>query len=118
MTKVHQLLEQAFLPDRNMARAQPNIKVKEFVRKCDMGVLFICKWAVHYLDFLGHHVKAEAIKLLSSGFEAIRVLAPPKYCKEVKAFLEIVQYYARFIPSLTNYTGTMHPLFLKYTKFE
>uniref|UniRef100_A0A0K2VF78 Putative LOC100904750 [Metaseiulus occidentalis] n=1 Tax=Lepeophtheirus salmonis TaxID=72036 RepID=A0A0K2VF78_LEPSM len=66
-----------------------------------------CKWEVHSLYFLGHHVSEEGIKPLSSRVETIRVLAPPNSCKLLQIFLGMVQYYAMFIQGLFNNTESI-----------
>nr|VZI36242.1 unnamed protein product [Spirometra erinaceieuropaei] len=88
-----------------------------------------CVLGVPSLDFLGHHVDAQALRPLSSKVEAIRDFPPPTSKRQLQRFLGMVNFYRRFLPNcadlmlpLTNLlSGPKGPLKLRghaLTAFE
>ena len=54
------------------------------------------------LKVLGHVVEANTIKPDEEKVDAIKRLAPPANVKHVRAFLGLVGFYRRFIPSFAK----------------
>nr|VZI40111.1 unnamed protein product [Spirometra erinaceieuropaei] len=88
-----------------------------------------CVLGVPSLDFLGHHVDAQGLRLLSSKVEAIRDFPPPISKRQLRRFLGMVNFYRPFLPNcadlmlpLTNLlSGPKGPLELRghaLTAFE
>ena len=66
-----------------------------------------CVFGVREIDFLGHHVSAQGIRLLPDKVEAVRCFERPRSVKALQRFLGLVNFYRRFLP---NVAATMRPL--------
>ena len=60
------------------------------------------------MQFLGHHIDSEGVKPLPAKVEAVRSFAKPTTIKGLQKFLEMVNFYHRFIPAAAN---VMQPLY-------
>ncbi len=56
-----------------------------------------CEFGLAEMQFLGHVVSADGIKMDPSKVQAMNVWPVPKSCSEVKGFLGLLNYYRRFI---------------------
>ncbi|BHF64597.1 hypothetical protein SprV_0200760300 [Sparganum proliferum] len=61
-----------------------------------------CVLGVPSLDFLGHHVDAQGLRLLSSKVEAIRDFPLPTSKRQLQRFLGMVSFYRRFLPNCAD----------------
>jgi hypothetical protein len=66
-----------------------------------------CVWGVHELEYLGHKVSAAGVLLLPSHMAAIQDFPRPTIIQELQAFLGMVNFYRRFLPSIGR---TLRPL--------
>ena len=66
-------------------------------------------------DYLGHHIDAQGVHTVSSKVEAITKAPAPKKVTELKSFLEMVNYYGKF---LHNYLYSLHAHLKHGTKWH
>jgi hypothetical protein len=66
-----------------------------------------CVWGVQELEYLGHKISAASVLPLPSHVAAIQDFPRHTIIKELQAFLGIVNFYRRFLPSIAR---TLRPL--------
>ncbi len=64
-------------------------------------------WGVQELEYLGHKISAAGVLPLPSNVAAIQDFPCPTIIKELQAFLGMVNFYRRFLPSIAH---TLRPL--------
>lgn len=84
-----------------------NIKVK----------LSKCKFFVEKLAFLGHTITGDGLLPNPEKVETIAKAEPPKNPTELKAFLGLLNFYAKFIPNLASKLSCFYNLLRKDVKF-
>ncbi|GJP59393.1 hypothetical protein CLOP_g11714 [Closterium sp. NIES-67] len=77
-----------------------------------------CEFLKSELEFLGHVVGADGIKIDPKKIIAIRDWKPPTNLQELQSFLGFVNYVRRFIPNMAGITGPLTDLLRKGTLFE
>ncbi|GJP57848.1 hypothetical protein CLOP_g17626 [Closterium sp. NIES-67] len=77
-----------------------------------------CEFLKSELEFLGHVVGADGIKIDPKKITTIRDWKPPTNLQELQSFLEFVNYVRRFIPNMAGITGSLTDLLRKGTLFE
>ena len=65
------------------------------------------------MEYLGHTISAEGLKPSKSKVKAIEEAPVPRNVSELKSFLGLVNYYAKF---LSNLASTLAPLYLLLNK--
>ena len=68
--------------------------------------------------WLGHTISQDGIRPNKEKTDAINKLEPPTNAKALKSFLGAIQYFAKFIPNLSEETDNMRQLLKKGTKWE
>jgi hypothetical protein len=66
-----------------------------------------CVWGIQELKYLGHKISAAGVLPLPSHVAAIQEFPRPSIIKELQAFLGMVNFYRRFLPSIVR---TLRPL--------
>jgi hypothetical protein len=66
-----------------------------------------CVWGVQELEYLGHKILAAGVLPLPSHMADIQEFPRPTIIKELQAFLDMVNFYRRFLPSIAR---TLWPL--------
>ncbi len=61
-----------------------------------------CVWGVQELEYLGHKISAAGVLPLPSHVAAIQDFPRPTIIKELQAFLGMVNFYRRFLPSIAR----------------
>lgn len=61
-----------------------------------------CKFIMSEVEYLGHIISAEGLKPSKSEVKPIEEAPVPTNVSELKYFLGLVNYYARFLPNLAN----------------
>ncbi|GJP47149.1 hypothetical protein CLOM_g6376 [Closterium sp. NIES-68] len=77
-----------------------------------------CEFLKSELEFLGHVVGADGIKIDSKKITTIRDWKPPTNLQELQSFLGFVNYVRRFIPNMAGITGPLTDVLRKGTLFE
>lgn len=67
-----------------------------------------CQFFQPSVEFLGHVIDAEGVHTSSKKVKAITDARAPRNVSELRAFLGLVNYYGRFVPSLAS---LLHPLY-------
>ena len=94
------------------------IKVFDVLSKHNLKVnLKKCSFFQTSVEFLGHVVRREGIKLLFDKVQAIREFPRPRSPKEVSSFLGLVGYYRKFIRDFARISGPLDAL-RKADKFK
>lgn len=77
-----------------------------------------CRFRKHEIEFLGHKLTAEGIDPAKSKVEAILTAREPQTVSEVRSFLGLVNYVARFIPNYATLTEPLRRLTKKNQPFN
>ena len=82
-----------------------------FSRLCEHGLVVKeskCFFAVHSLSFLGYHVSPKGLGPLPSKVSAIKDYQLPRTKRQLKAYLEMYQFYARFVKGYAELLQPLH----------
>ena len=77
-----------------------------------------CKFSVHELTFFGHVFGAEGMKADPKKIDTIVSCEAPKNVNEIRSFLGMAQYVARFIPDFASRTEPLRRLTRKDAPWE
>ena len=77
-----------------------------------------CHFAVKELPYLGYIVSHEGLKTSPSKIKAIREAPRPTNVTSLRTFLGLVQYYAKFIPKMSDLTAPLNKLLRKNKTWE
>lgn len=77
-----------------------------------------CKFICPSLDYLGHTITADGVKMNADKVDAIKTFPTPKNLKEVQRFLGLAAWYRRFIPDFSSKTAPLHALKKKEAKWN
>lgn len=84
------------------------------LEKCGVRVnLAKCEFAKKSVDYLGHLIDAEGIHPTSEKLDAITNSQKPKDVKELRSYLGLINYYAKFIPRMSTVLRPLHLLLMK-----
>ena len=77
-----------------------------------------CKFMLSEVQYLGHTISAEGLKPSKSKVKAIEEAPVPRNVSELKSFLGLVNYYAKFLPNLASTLAPLYLLLNKNTKWS
>lgn len=77
-----------------------------------------CEFCKPELEYLGHIVTREGIKMDASKIQAINEMKPPTTIKETRRFIGMTSWYRKFIPNYANVMAPLITLLKKNRKFE
>ena len=77
-----------------------------------------CNFFTKEIQYLGHILGVEGIKLVPAKTEAIKAMHPPVNPKQVRAFLGLVGYYRKFIKNFTKIAKPLTVLTRMDVKFK
>lgn len=83
---------------------------KAFVRLYHWGVRLKktkCEFMKQSVQYLGHVVDAQGLHMSPDKIKTIKEASQPTNQQQLRAFLGLVNYYGKFLPSLS---ATTHPL--------
>ena len=72
-----------------------------------------CEFVVSSISYLGHTIDCEGLHPLPDKVEGIVKASIPKSVTELKAFLGLMNYYAKFIPNLASVLSPLYQLLHK-----
>ena len=72
-----------------------------------------CVYGVPELEYLGFNLSGRGLDISVSKLEAIKAVRPPKDSAEVRSFLGLVQYIAKFIPNMSTVNEPLRRLLKK-----
>ena len=77
-----------------------------------------CSFFLPEVDYLGHTISAEGLRLSSSKVRAITEVCQPANVTQLKAFLGLVNYYAKFLPDLSIKLAPLYQLLRQDKQWE
>ena len=91
-----------------------NELVEEILRRLEGNDLYVkpekCKWKVREVDFLEVVLGPEGIKMEETKVKVVLDWPVPKSVKDIKKFLELANYYQRFIEGFAKIARPLHEL--------
>ena len=75
-----------------------------------------CKFGRGKIQFLGHIINHQGIRILPEKMEEISKMKAPRNADEVRAFLGLLNYYHRFIPAFADLMQPIQKLLKKTDK--
>jgi len=67
-----------------------------------------CFLGVKSLSFLGYHVSSEGLSPLPAKVEAINAFTLPRTPRQLRSYLGMYQYYAKFVPRCSHFLQPLH----------
>lgn len=77
-----------------------------------------CKFLRSFVEYLGHVISAEGLHQSPKKVKAITEMPKPQDVTQLRAFLGMVQYYAKFLPDLATHLAPLHRLLQKDVKWS
>ena len=77
-----------------------------------------CSFYQESVQYLGHHISAEGVHTTKDKTRAILDAPEPKNIQELKSFLGLLNYYAKFIPNLALLLHPLNKLLKKDQKWQ
>lgn len=77
-----------------------------------------CKFFENHIEFLGHTIQFNKVQKSPSKVKAILEMPQPENVDDVRRFLGMVTYYARFIPNSSTITTSLRQLLQKSKTFK
>ena len=62
------------------------------------------------MEYLGHVISVEGLHQSPKKVQAITEMPKPQDITQLRAFLGMVQYYAKFLPDSASYVAPLHRL--------
>ena len=96
--------------------------VAEVIRRLEENDLYVkpekCKWKVREVGFLGVVIGPDGIKMEEEKVKGVVEWLTPKCVKDVQKFLELANYYHRFIEGFASIARPLHDMVRKDKKWE
>ena len=77
-----------------------------------------CSFYQKSVEYLGHCISADGVHTTKEKTQAILDAREPKNVQELQSFLELLNYYARFIPNVASMLHPLHKLLQKHHKWQ
>ena len=77
-----------------------------------------CAYLLPSVEYLGHTISEEGLKTAESKVEAITGAPAPRNVTELRSFLGLVNYYAKFLPNLSTTLTPLYTLLQKNHKWS
>ncbi|KFD59941.1 hypothetical protein M514_07281 [Trichuris suis] len=77
-----------------------------------------CRFLQFSVNYLGHRIDANGVHPTGERIEAIKNMPVPKNTQELRSFLGVVNYYARFIPRLQPLCAPLYELIKTGSKWS
>ena len=77
-----------------------------------------CEFFKHEVEFLGHHVGRDGVRMMEDKVEAVRAWPTPRSVRDVRAFLGTAGYYRKFIRDFSAIAAPLSELTKDSVKFE
>lgn len=69
-----------------------------------------CKWYKQIVEYLGHSLSKEGIKPINSKLSCIKDTPVPENVTQLKSYLGLINYYAKFVPMLSSKVKPLYNL--------
>jgi len=76
------------------------------------------KFLRSFLEYLGHVISAEGLHQSPKKVKAITEMLKPQDVTQLRPFLGMVQYYAKFLPDLATHLAPLHRLLQNDVKWR
>ena len=76
-----------------------------------------CSFSQSEVVYLGYKIDKDGLHPVEDRVKAIRLARAPKNVSELKSYLGLINYYARFMPNLATLLAPLHELLKKHTRF-
>ena len=76
-----------------------------------------CMFFLPEVEYLGHRITADGLHPTTSKVKAISAAPPPKNVAQLKAFLGLVNYYAKFLKNMASILAPLYKLLHKNVKW-
>ena len=97
-----------------------NKLVEEILKRLEENNLFIkpkkCKWKVREVEFLGVVIGPRGVEMQKKKVEGVLNWPVSRNIKEVQKFLDLANYYRRFIKDFARLAALLHVLVRKEQK--
>ena len=97
-----------------------NKLVEEILKRLEENNLFIkpkkCKWKVREVEFLGVVIGPRRVEMQKKKVEGVLNWPASRNIKEVQKFLDLANYYRRFIKDFARLAALLHVLVRKEQK--
>jgi hypothetical protein len=77
-----------------------------------------CEFFKHEVEFLGHHVGRDGVRMMEDKVEAVRQWPTPRSVRDVRAFLGTAGYYRKFIRDFSAIAAPLSELTKDSVSFE
>ena len=77
-----------------------------------------CEFFKTEVEFLGHHVGRDGVRMMEDKVEAVAEWPAPKNVRDVRAFLGTAGYYRKFIKDFSRISSPITELTKEKVKFE
>ena len=77
-----------------------------------------CQFFESSITYLGHKIDGEGVHPLPDKVKAIQEALPPTNIQELRAYLGLLTYYNRFLPSMSTVLSLLYKLLQKSTKWQ
>lgn len=98
-----------------------NVRLKLVLQRCkELGLTLNpdkCVYAQEKLSFLGHELSAKGVRPACSKVETVQNMTEPEDRKAVERCLGFINYLAKFVPNLSEYTHPLRQLCKKDIQF-
>jgi len=99
-----------------------NELVEEVLRRLEENDLFVkpekCKWKVREVEFLGVVIGPKKVEMQKEKVKRVLSWPAPRNVKEVQKFLDLANYYRRFIKNFARIAAPLHVLVRKEQKWK
>jgi len=99
-----------------------NELVEEVLRRLEENDLFVkpekCKWKVREVEFLGVVIGPKKVEMQKEKIKRVLSWPAPRNVKEVQKFLDLANYYRRFIKNFARIAAPLHVLVRKEQKWK
>jgi len=99
-----------------------NELVEEILKRLEENNLFIkpekCKWKVREVEFLGVVIRSKGVEMQREKVEGVLNWPASRNIKEVQKFLDLANYYRRFIKDFARIAAPLHVLVRKEQKWK
>ena len=96
--------------------------VAEIIKRLEENDLYVklkkCKWKVREIGFLGVVIGLDRIKMEEEKVKGVLDWPTPKCVKDVQKFLELANYYCRFIEGFASIARPLHNMAKKDRKWD
>jgi len=76
-----------------------------------------CSFMMKSVEYLGHQISAEGLRPTKEKVRAVTDAPPPQDVSQLRAFLGLINYYAKFLPQLSSTLAPLYQLLAKQAKW-